>query len=97
LKGFGLQDLAPQAMEPPFEEWWERISMGVSGQGRKGLNSIVILGAWSTWNHQNHCVFENANPSLSTIVSIVNDELLQWSFAGARGVSYHLTQAPAAT
>jgi hypothetical protein len=97
LRGFGLQDLAPQAMEPSFEEWWESVSMRVSGQRRKGLNSIVILWAWSLWNHRNRCVFYGANPSLSAIVSVVNEELVQWSFAGARGVSFLLAQAPATT
>jgi len=31
LQGFGLQDLAPQAVELSFEEWWENINTRVSG------------------------------------------------------------------
>lgn len=97
LQGFGLQDLAPKAVELSLEECWENISSRVSGQGRKGLNSIIILGAWTLWNHWNFCVFDGANPSLSTIVLVITRELLQWSLAGARGVSFLLAQAPAAT
>lgn len=97
LHRFGLQDLAPQAEETSFEDWWEKISKRVSGQGKKGLNSIVILGAWTLWNHRNRCVFDGANPSLPTSISAFREELLQWSLAGARGVSFLLAQAPAAS
>jgi len=86
LQGFGLQDLAPQVAELSFdfEDWWANISRRVSGQGKKGLNSIIILGAWSLWNLRNRCVFDGINPSFPSIVSVINEELLQWSFAGAR-------------
>ena len=86
LQGFGLQDLAPQVAELSFdfEDWWANISRRVSGQGKKGLNSIIILGAWSLWNLRNRCVFYGINPSFPSIVSVINEELLQWSFAGAR-------------
>jgi len=97
LQGFGLQDLAPQVGEPSFEEGWENINTRVSGQVKKGLNSIVILGAWTLWNHRNRYVFDGAVPSLSTIASHINEELMHWSFAGARGISFLLAQAPAAT
>ena len=90
LQGFGLQDLAPQVVELSFDDWLANISKRVSGQGQKGLNSIIILGAWSLWNHRNHCVFDGINPSLSSIISVINEKLLQWSFAGARGVSFFL-------
>jgi len=90
LQGFGLQDLAPQVVELSIDDWLANISKRVSGQGQKGLNSIIILGAWSLWNHRNHCVFDGINPSLSSIISVINEKLLQWSFAGARGVSFLL-------
>ena len=90
-----MQDLAPQVVELSFDDSWENISRRVSGQGQKGLNSIIILGAWSLWNHRNRWAFDGINPSLSSIVSVINEELLQWSFAGARGVSFLLAQASA--
>jgi hypothetical protein len=43
-----------------------------------------------------HSVFDGASPSLPTIVSVIDEELLG-SFAGAKGVSFLLAQAPAAT
>jgi hypothetical protein len=97
LQDFGLQDLAPQSVELSFEDWWDNISKRVSSQGNKSLNSIVILGAWALWNHRNRYVFYGAKTSLANIIAVINDELLQWSFAGARGVSFFLAQATAAT
>ena len=58
LQGFGSQDLTPQAVEPSFEEWWDNINKRVSGQGKKGLNSIIILGAWTLWNHRGVLLME---------------------------------------
>jgi len=45
----------------------------------------------------NRCVFDGANPSLPTSISAFREELLQWSLAGAQGVSFLLAQAPAAS
>jgi len=59
-----------------------------------GLNSLIILGAWSIWNHCNRCVFDRISPSLPKVLSAIDDDLLQWSFAGVRGVSYLLALAP---
>jgi hypothetical protein len=30
-----------------------------------GLNSLVILGAWSIWRHRNDCVFNGATPNVN--------------------------------
>jgi hypothetical protein len=68
----------------------------VDGLVRKGLNSLIILGAWSIWNHRNRCVFDGISPSVPKVLSALEDDLLQWSFAGARGVSYLLALVPPA-
>jgi hypothetical protein len=36
-------------------------------RSEKGLNSIIILGAWSVWNHRNRCVFDGAPPDLIAV------------------------------
>ena len=54
----GLQILAPQIGEEFFDDWWEKIILAAGGQLQKGLNSFVILGAWTIWNHRNRCVFD---------------------------------------
>jgi hypothetical protein len=63
-------------------------------QTKKGLNSIIILGAWSIWNHHNHCVFDGSQPSLSSVLVAVEDELLLWSLAGAWRISNLLALEP---
>ena len=32
---------------------------------QKGVNSLVILGAWNMWNHRNWCVFDGAVPNIN--------------------------------
>jgi hypothetical protein len=33
-------------------------SDSATGQAKKGINSIVALGAWIIWNHWNKCIFD---------------------------------------
>jgi hypothetical protein len=47
LQKFGLQVLAPDLDDEIFEGWWANASERVAGQVQKGLNSIIILGAWN--------------------------------------------------
>jgi len=50
-----------------------------------GLNSLVILGAWSIWWHRNDCVFNGATPNV--YLALAREEAHWWSLAGAKGVS----------
>jgi hypothetical protein len=70
-----------------FDAWWLRTNSGVDDQTKKGLHSIIILGTWSIWNHRNRYVFDGIQPSLNSVLVSVKDEFLQWSLAGARGIS----------
>ena len=54
---------------------------------RKGINSLIILGAWTLWTHRNKCVFDGAAPSVAGALSVAEDERRSWSLAGARGLS----------
>jgi hypothetical protein len=47
LQSIVLASLAPQLDDPSFDEWWDKSSLSISGDERKGLNSLIILGAWS--------------------------------------------------
>ena len=47
LQRVGLQDLSPQPEDISFDDWWAGTNSGIDGQTRKGLNSLIILGAWS--------------------------------------------------
>jgi len=65
LQGFGLQALAPGLDDKVFDDWWDNLSNRLSGQVQKGVNSLVILGAWNLWNHRNRCVFDGAVPNIN--------------------------------
>jgi len=64
LQHFGIQQFCPQPSECSFDQWWENSSNATVGFTRKGFNSLVILGAWTLWNHRNRCVFDGDTPSL---------------------------------
>jgi len=55
------------------------------------VNSILILVAWSFWNHHNRSVFDGITPSLNGVLSLIKEEILLWSLVGARGISHLLS------
>jgi hypothetical protein len=57
LQGVGLGVLAPQPSDPSFQDWWHRSSSRARSSDRKGLNSLIIHGAWTLWRHCNDSVF----------------------------------------
>ena len=57
------------------------------GDMRKGLNPLVILGAWSVWKHRNDCIFNGAVPNVTIVLSLAMDEARLWRLAGARGLT----------
>jgi hypothetical protein len=93
---FHLQVLAPNPDEISFDDWWEAATSKVDGLTKKGLNSIIILVAWSLWNHRNRCVFDGVLPNLNGVLSFIREEMHFWGFAGARGVNHILAQLPMA-
>jgi hypothetical protein len=84
----GLSRLAPAAAELSFDDWWESVEARVSGEERKGINSLIILGAWCIWKHRNRCVFDGINPSAAAILNLARDEAHMWSLAGAKGLAF---------
>lgn len=75
-----LQELHLQALDPnldasSFDDWWEFVNSRVDGLIKKGLNSIIILAAWSLWNHRNRFVFDGVLPSLNGFLSSIGEEM----------------------
>jgi hypothetical protein len=70
LQKIGMQSLLPQQGEASFECWWARTNEALDGLARKVLNSIIILGAWTLWNHRNRCVFDGASPNLARALTL---------------------------
>jgi len=56
LKQDNLHALTPQPTDFCFLNWWEKVNNTVQGAVRQGVNSLIILGAWTLWNHRNKCV-----------------------------------------
>jgi hypothetical protein len=54
----------------------------------QGINSLIILGAWTIWNHRNGCVFDGAAPNLVGALIAAGKERCLWSMAGALGLSF---------
>jgi hypothetical protein len=80
--------LAPQPGLSSFMSWWEEASSSFIGLVRKGLNSLIALGACIIWNHRNKCDFDNWNPNVSLTIRMAMDERWMWEMAGAKGLSY---------
>jgi hypothetical protein len=64
LSQVNIQSLAPQIGEEAFMNWWKMICTHVHGVAQEGLNSFVILGAWTLWKHCNGCVFDKKRPNI---------------------------------
>jgi hypothetical protein len=59
----------------------------------EGLNSLVILGAWTLCIHRNKRVFDGASSVPRALVLQV-EELHFWDLAGERGITHLLALAP---
>jgi hypothetical protein len=87
LRKFGLHSLAPQPTANSFLGWWEVVGGAVHGLTKKGLNSLIILGAWTLWNHRNKCIFDGCNPSMSSSLRAADEER-RCEVAGAKRLTH---------
>ena len=58
FRKFGLHILAPLQDDTNFLQWWKRIANIVSDMTKKGVNSLLIMGAWMIWKFRNRVVFD---------------------------------------
>jgi hypothetical protein len=49
--------------------------------------TLIILGSWYVWKHQNTFMFNGKSPSHSTTLIMVRNGLFFWKLAGAKGLS----------
>jgi hypothetical protein len=83
-----LHSLTLEPRHISFLDWWEESAEQVHGMVMKGLNSLIILGAWMIWNNRNRCVFDGLAPSLPSILARSDEERRKWELAGTRGLSF---------
>jgi hypothetical protein len=93
LRKFGLHSVSPQQVETSFFGWWERSSAQVLSMRKKGLDSLIALGAWMIWNHRNKVVFDGRTPCISFLLQAAGEEREIWQLAGAKGLSFLAGQA----
>ena len=84
LSKVGLSVLAPQAADTSFEDWWIKIEKLAPTVFRKGINSLIILGAWMIWKQRNDCVFNEVSTNVQRILTHIEEEAHLWCLAGAR-------------
>ncbi|GJN12867.1 hypothetical protein PR202_ga31184 [Eleusine coracana subsp. coracana] len=84
LHKVGLSSLAPQADDNSFEDWWVKTDRLALSIFKKGVNSLIILGAWMIWKQRNDVVFNGASPNVQRTLSLIVDEVHLWSLAGAQ-------------
>ena len=86
LQRLGLAELSPQPLELSFDEWWRRAINSVNPDLKKGLNSLILLGAWMIRKHRNDCIFNAKSPQLSAVLVMADEEIWCWNMAGAKGL-----------
>lgn len=79
-----LSGLVPQLVDSNVATWWRRALNKVTKEHKKGVNSLIILVAWSIWKHRNACVFEYTSPSVASILRELKDEHSLWCMAGPK-------------
>ena len=67
-------------------DWWLHAKQATPKPLWKGLASTMLLTSWTIWKQRNDCVFEGAQPLISTIISRIKDEAALWATAGAPGL-----------
>jgi len=82
----GLQHLAPTLEFDTFKDWWRWAARRAPKAARKGVNSLVILTAWSIWKMRNRCVFDGRHPDARLVLQEINEQANLWKLAGAKAL-----------
>jgi len=62
------------------------VNLRVIKTKKKGLDSLIIFGAWCIWLQRNRAVFHGESPSLPRILRCFSDECVCWVLAGAKEI-----------
>uniref|UniRef100_A0A453RTH9 Uncharacterized protein n=1 Tax=Aegilops tauschii subsp. strangulata TaxID=200361 RepID=A0A453RTH9_AEGTS len=71
--------------EATLMDWWQHAKEATPQAQCKALQSVALLVPWLIWKHRNSCVFDNATPSLGTLIDRIK-EGGSWAKAGATGL-----------
>jgi hypothetical protein len=53
---------------------------------RKETSSSIMLTAWWIWKHHNAAIFDNAQPSVASLLDKIKAGMWMWDEAGARDI-----------
>ena len=67
-------------------DWWRDAATSAPLSLRKALASIAPLVTWAFWKHRNACIFDHRQPSISCLLSSIQDDVRAWANAGAKGL-----------
>ncbi|GJM87684.1 hypothetical protein PR202_ga03662 [Eleusine coracana subsp. coracana] len=84
LSAFNMQSSTPRRREKCFAEWWRKVQKRAGAPIQKGVNSAIILGAWTLWKTRNICVFDGASPNIQVALNLFKDEAHWWCLAGTK-------------
>lgn len=79
--------ISPPDGHADFFKWWSSDITGSPACVRKGLDSLIVLSAWSVWKHHNACIFDGAQPSHARLVQTIQEDVQSWARAGAKGLN----------
>jgi hypothetical protein len=57
-----------------FADWWRKAVKKIQKDTRKGLDLIIILGAWVIWKYRNSCVFGSTQPCINDLLRMFREE-----------------------
>lgn len=82
----GLQHLAPTLEFDTFKDWWRWAARRAPKAARKGMNSLLILTAWSIWKMRNRCMFDGCQPAARPVLQEIHEQANLWKLAGAKAL-----------
>lgn len=78
-----LLGVHPPLDQPSFGDWWLDLRGGVVKGLRRGLDSLILLAAWTIWVTRNSIVFNNSRSSTASMSASIWSAAEQWCAAGA--------------
>lgn len=93
LRPFGLQDFHLGLDMDDFDLFGVLIVVGYVGFAAKAM---ILWSFWvhGLWKHRNSVVFHGTPPNLVVAVQLAREEVLLWSLAGAKGISFLQARGP---
>jgi hypothetical protein len=65
-------------VEVDLAEWWVLVQWSTLFSMHKDTSSLIMLMLWWIWKHHNMVVFDNAWPSVSSLVDTIKAEAGLW-------------------